>query len=63
LTRHWRATTITLKPDYAEAFNNRGVTLKELNRIDDALANCDKAIALKPDYAMPSITAALRFKS
>jgi protein O-GlcNAc transferase len=40
-----------LKPDYAEAFNNRGVTLKELKRIDEALANCDKAIALKPDYA------------
>ena len=42
---------IALKPDYAEAFNNRGIALKELKRLDDALASYDAAIALKPDYA------------
>ena len=42
---------IALKPDYAEAFNNRGIALKELKRLDEALASYDKAIALKPGYA------------
>jgi predicted O-linked N-acetylglucosamine transferase (SPINDLY family) len=44
-------TAIKLKPDYAEAYNNRGNALCELNRFDDALADYDKAITLKPDYA------------
>src|SRR5258706_12629191 len=40
-----------LKPDYAEAYNNRGNALEELKRLDEALASYDKAIALKPDFA------------
>ena len=39
------------KPDYADAFNNRGVVLAELERLDEALASYDRAIALKPGYA------------
>src|SRR5262249_23516605 len=42
---------ITLKPDYAEAYSNRGAALMELARPMEALASYDKAIALKPDYA------------
>jgi predicted O-linked N-acetylglucosamine transferase (SPINDLY family) len=42
---------IALKPDYAEAFNNRGGALQTLKRLDEALASYDKAIAFKPDYA------------
>ncbi|WP_366845961.1 tetratricopeptide repeat protein [Sphingorhabdus sp. EL138] len=42
---------IVLKPDYADAFYNRGNALQDLKRLDDALASYDKAIALKPDYA------------
>src|SRR5262249_7625116 len=42
---------IALKPDYAEAFNNRGNALKERQRLDEALASYDKAIALKSDFA------------
>ena len=42
---------IALKPDYAEAYSNRGNALKELNQLDAAVASYDKAIALKPDYA------------
>ena len=41
---------LALKPDYAEAFNNRGVTLKELKQLDEALASYEKALVLKPDY-------------
>jgi hypothetical protein len=37
--------------DYADAFNNRGVALRELARLDEALASYHKALALKPDYA------------
>ena len=40
-----------MKPDYAEAHSNLGITLKELGRPDEALASCRQAIALKPDFA------------
>ena len=39
-----------LKPNHAEAFNNRGIALKDLGRLDEAMASYDKAIALKPGY-------------
>src|SRR5262249_29424109 len=42
---------IALKPDYAEAYNNRGNALNELRRLEEALASYDRAIAFKPDYA------------
>jgi predicted O-linked N-acetylglucosamine transferase (SPINDLY family) len=42
---------IALKPDYAEAYCDRGNILHELKRLDEALASYDKAIALKPDIA------------
>ena len=40
-----------MKPDYAEAHSNLGNTLHELDRLDEAEASYNKAIALKPDYA------------
>jgi tetratricopeptide (TPR) repeat protein len=40
-----------LKPDFAEAHSNLGITLKELGRLDQALASHNQAIALKPDFA------------
>ena len=42
---------LALKPDYAEAFYNRGNALQELKRTDEAVASYDRALALKPDYA------------
>ena len=42
---------IALKPDYAEAYSNRGNTLKELKQFDAALASYDTASVLIPDYA------------
>ena len=40
-----------LKPDYVEAHNNLGNTLKELGRLEEAEANYKQAIVLKPDFA------------
>jgi tetratricopeptide (TPR) repeat protein len=38
-------------PNYTEALNNRGVTLHELKRFIEALANFDHALAIQPSYA------------
>jgi predicted O-linked N-acetylglucosamine transferase (SPINDLY family) len=42
---------IEINPNAESAHFNRGNTLKELKRLDDALASFDKAIALRPDFA------------
>ena len=42
---------IRLKPDHADAYNNRGNAKAALGRHDDAIADYDKAIRLKPDNA------------
>jgi predicted O-linked N-acetylglucosamine transferase (SPINDLY family) len=41
---------ITLKPDYAVAFCNRGSVLMEQGRWTDAVVQHQRALALKPDY-------------
>ena len=48
-----------MAPDYAEAFNNRGNTLKELGRFDEALASFDVAIVLLPHYAAGHLNRAI----
>jgi protein O-GlcNAc transferase len=40
---------IQLKPDYPEAYTNRGNVLKNLGRLNDALMSHEKAIQLDPD--------------
>ena len=49
LTSYDRA--LAVQPDHADVLNNRGNTLRELNRHDEALASYDRAISLRPDYA------------
>ena len=41
---------IKLKPDYAEAFYNRGIVLVSLKRFEEALESYDQTIKIKPDY-------------
>ena len=40
-----------LQSNFAEAFNNHGVTLKELKRFDESLQSYEKAISIRPNYA------------
>ena len=40
-----------LKPDYAEAYYNRGNVLRELKRLETRSRTMSRAIALKPDFA------------
>ena len=40
-----------MKPDFAEAYNNRGGTYARSGRLAEALRDFDNAIALRPDYA------------
>jgi tetratricopeptide (TPR) repeat protein len=42
---------IRLKPNYAEAFNNRGIALYRKGDLNGALKDYNEAIGLKPNYA------------
>ena len=42
---------ITSKPNYAEAYGNRGAALQSMGLLEDAVVSYRQAIALKPDYA------------
>ncbi|MBE8949948.1 MAG: tetratricopeptide repeat protein [Quinella sp. 3Q1] len=42
---------IEFKPDYAEAYYNRGNTYKNLRKYEQAIQDYNKAIELKPNYA------------
>jgi tetratricopeptide (TPR) repeat protein len=43
---------ITINPQYAEAYNNRGLTYKALKDYQKAIADLDKAIVLNPKMAL-----------
>jgi tetratricopeptide (TPR) repeat protein len=42
---------LALRPDYVDAYCNRGLALHDLGRFEEATASFDKAIALRPDDA------------
>ena len=42
---------IRLKPDFAEAYNNRGLIYGNMGEHDKAIADYTEAIRLKPEYA------------
>ena len=41
---------IEIKPDYYQAWNNRGNALHRLESLEEAIVSFDKAIEIKPDY-------------
>ena len=42
---------LEINPNDSAAYSNRGLALKALKRLEEALASFDRAIAIKPDYA------------
>ena len=42
---------LAIKPDYAEAHSNLGNALRDLGKLDEAVASYGQALAIKPDYA------------
>ena len=44
---------LSIKPDYAEAYNNIGNALKDQDKIKEAIDAYNKALSIKPDYAEP----------
>jgi len=42
---------LAIKPDYAEAHSNLGVTLQELGQMEKAVKCYEQALTIKPDYA------------
>ena len=42
---------ISIKPNYADAYNNISVALKDKGELDEAVEACKKAISLNPNYA------------
>lgn len=47
---HWDQ-LVARQPGNADAWNNRGVALRELGRLDDAIASFSRALAINPGYA------------
>jgi tetratricopeptide (TPR) repeat protein len=43
---------VRLRPDFAEAYNNRAVARRDKGDLEGALKDCEEALRLKPDYAM-----------
>jgi hypothetical protein len=41
---------IAMKPGFADGYSNRGASFAALNRVNDALENFDRAIAIDPDH-------------
>ena len=41
---------VTLNPDYADAWNNRGIALDNLSRYSESVTSYDMAVNINPDY-------------
>ena len=55
--------TVALKPNFAEAHNNLGNTLQDLERLEEALASYTQAIALKPNFAEACVNLGILIKT
>jgi tetratricopeptide (TPR) repeat protein len=42
---------LSIKPDYAEAYSNMGLALRDKGDLDASIDSCKKALSIKPDYA------------
>ena len=55
-------TAVNIKPDYAEAHKNMGITLKELGQKEEAIESLKKAIAIDSNYVDAHYNLAITFK-
>ena len=55
-------TAVNLKPDYAEAHKNLGITLKDLGRLDAAVESLSEAIKIDPNYVDAHYNLAITLK-
>ena len=53
---------VKIKPDYAEAFNNLGIVLKDLGQLDTVVKSYEKIINIKPDFAEAHNNLGVTFK-
>ena len=53
---------LSIKPDYAEAYNNMGNALKEQGKLEEAIEAYNKALSIKPDFTEPITTWAMLSK-
>ena len=42
---------LSIRPDYADAYNNMGNALRDQGRLEEAIKSYRKVIAIKPDFA------------
>ena len=42
---------LSIKPDYAEAYNNMGNAFKEQGKLEEAIEVFNKAVSVKPNFA------------
>ena len=42
---------LSIKPDYADAYNNLGTVLQDQGKLGEAILAYNKAVSIKPDYA------------
>ena len=52
---------IRLIPGYADAYNNRGITYRDLGQIERAISDCGEAIRLNRQYALAYVNRALAY--
>ena len=53
---------LKIRPDYAEAWYGKGVTLAELGRLEEALACFEESVKIKPDYAKAWVSKAVTLR-
>ena len=55
-------TAVEIKPDYAEAHKNLGITLRDLGQFDEAVLSLKKAITVNPGYVDAYYNLAITYK-
>ena len=53
---------LSIKPDYAEAYNNMGNAFQDQGKLNEAIDAYKKALSIKPDYAEAYNNMGIAFK-